>query len=105
MELNQFLPPTSSDDICLLFCLILLLWCVLSRPGPAAVRPAGYELQWGGPHCRPADHPAHPQLQGRAQAPRQGLTQSGKQTNVEKSNEVNWDIVEDVVAEKWKYVG
>ena len=104
MELNQFLPPTSSDDICLLFCLILLLWCVLSRPGPAAVRPAGYELRRWGPHCRPADHPAHPQLQGRAQAPRQGCRQK-LTINLRKSNKGNWDIVEDVVAEKFEHSG
>ena len=27
MELNQFRPPTSSDDLCLDFCLILILRC------------------------------------------------------------------------------
>ena len=26
MELNQSQPPTSSDDLCLPFCLILILW-------------------------------------------------------------------------------
>ena len=26
MELNQFRPQTSSDDLCLPFCLILILW-------------------------------------------------------------------------------
>ena len=26
MELNQFCPPTSSEDVSLLFCLILILW-------------------------------------------------------------------------------
>ena len=26
MELNQFRPPTSSNDLCLTFCLILILW-------------------------------------------------------------------------------
>ena len=29
MELNKFCPPASSDDLCLLFCLILLQWSLL----------------------------------------------------------------------------
>ena len=30
MELNQFRPPTSSDDLCILFCMLLILMSQVS---------------------------------------------------------------------------
>ena len=50
MELNEFLPPNSSNDYCLLFCLFLILWWWSAGPVPGG-------LHGEPPHADGVGHP------------------------------------------------